>query len=338
MIDKYLEKIKSGQSLNAQEAQDCLNSILEQDIDDQTIADLLISLAEKGEDLAEIIGFSRALISKTLPINLPKDSIDLCGTGGSSFNRFNISTTSAFILSAGDVAVVKHGNKGSKKPNGSFDLLEEIGCFIAAAPPVLEGIFSRTQLCFLFARQFHPAMKKVAPARKIAARRTIFNIIGPICNPVQPDYQIIGTTNQKTAKLIAETLKAQGRKRCLIVVGEPGIDEISISGGSQIIELKDGALQEYSLKPQDFGIQPLDYGSIPCGDAKKNAEIFLGLLEKGEPASVLNMLCLNSGAAFYCCGKVASIQAGYELSRSIISSGKAREKYQAFKKECAAIA
>lgn len=156
MISEYVDKIKTGKSLQSNEAEQCLNTILEKDVPDQQIAKLLIALSEKGETADEILGFSRALLAKSRPVPLPSNAIDSCGTGGSGLNRFNVSTTAAFVLSAGGVPVIKHGNKGSKRPNGSFDLLEELGCKFDFEDDSLQRVFARTNVCFLFARTYHP--------------------------------------------------------------------------------------------------------------------------------------------------------------------------------------
>ena len=160
MISKYIDKLKEGESLQTDEAEQCLRVILESDLPDKQISELLIAFSEKGETADEILGFSRVLLARSKPVPLSSCVIDSCGTGGSGLNRFNVSTTAAFVLSAGGVPVVKHGNKGSKRPNGSFDLLEKLGCEFDFKDDRLEDIFKRTKVCFLFARTYHPVMKR----------------------------------------------------------------------------------------------------------------------------------------------------------------------------------
>ena len=179
MISKYIDKLREGESLQTDEAEQCLSAILESNLPGEQIAELLIAFSEKGETADEILGFSRALLTKARPVPLSSDVIDSCGTGGSGLNRFNVSTTAAFVLSAGGVPVVKHGNKGSKRPNGSFDLLEKLDCEFDFRADRLEDIFRRTNVCFLFARTYHPVMKKVVTARQMVDRRTIFNLSAP---------------------------------------------------------------------------------------------------------------------------------------------------------------
>lgn len=332
MISKYIDKIKIGGSLQSDEAEQCLNIILEKDMADGQIAELLIALSEKGENADEILGFSKALLAKSRPVSLPSNAIDSCGTGGSGLNRFNVSTTTAFVLSAGGVPVIKHGNKGSKRPNGSFDLLEKLECEFDFEDDQLVDIFARTKVCFLFARTYHPVMKKVVTARQMADRRTIFNLSAPLCNPANPQYQILGTIDVEMGRQLTEVLRQLGRKRFLIAIGEPGIDEISISGPTHIFELAGGAIKEYDLKPSDFGITERDYSTIPGGDNDKNAEIFLSLLQNQTPEPILDLVCLNAGAAFYCFGRTDSIAEGFDLSKDLFARGLVQEKFLEYKR------
>ena len=332
MILKYIDKLKDGGSLQANEAEQCLNAILENDVPDGQIAKLLITLSEKGESADEILGFSRALLAKSRSVSLSSNAIDSCGTGGSGLDRFNVSTTAAFILSAGGVPVVKHGNKGSKRPNGSFDLLEKLGCEFDFEDDQLGDIFARTNVCFLFARTYHPVMKKVVTARQMADRRTIFNLSAPLCNPANPQYQILGTIDVDMGRRLAEVLRHLGRRRFLVVIGEPGIDEISISGPTHIFELAEDVTKEHDITPSDFGITERDYRMIPGGDNDENAEIFLSLLQNQTPEPILDMVCLNAGAAFYCFGRTDSIKEGFDLSKSLFAKGLVQEKFLEYKR------
>ena len=332
MVSAYIDKIKTDESLRSDEAEQCLDTILEKDVPDQQIAKLLRALSEKGESADEILGFSRALLAKSRPIPLPSNAIDSCGTGGSGLNRFNVSTTTAFVLSAGGVPVIKHGNKGSKRPNGGFDLLEKLGCEFDFEDDQLQKVFTKTKVCFLFARTYHPVMKKVVTARQIANRRTIFNLSAPLCNPANPQYQILGTIDVEMGRKLVEVLRQLGRTRFLIVIGEPGIDEISISGSTHIFELADGIIKEYDIKPSDFGITERDYNTIPGGDNDENAEIFLSLLKNQTPKSIMDLVCLNAGAAFYCFGRTDSITEGFDLSKDLFARGLVQEKFFEYKR------
>ena len=332
MISAYIDKIKTGESLCSDEAEQCLDTILEKDVPDGQIAELLVVLSEKGESADEILGFSRALLAKSKPVPLTSNAIDSCGTGGSGLNRFNVSTTAAFVLSAGGVPVIKHGNKGSKRPNGSFDLLEKLGCEFDFEDDPLADIFAKTNVCFLFARTYHPVMKKVVNARQMADRRTIFNLSAPLCNPANPHYQILGTIDVAMGRQLSEVLRHLGRTRFLIVIGEPGIDEISISGPTHIFEVVGDITKEYKITPSEFGITEWDYSTIPGGDSNENAEIFLSLLQNQTPEPIFDLVCLNAGAAFYCFGRADSIKEGFDLSKSLFARGLVQEKFLAYKR------
>jgi len=330
MLKEYVEKLKAGKNLTQQEANKCLTAIFNNDLEDREIADILSELAEKGESKDEIIGFAKALLSKALPLPLTNDSIDLCGTGGSGLDRFNVSTASAFILAAGNVKVIKHGNKGSRKPNGSFDFLEKLGVEYDFEENRMKQIFESTGMCFVFARKYHPVMKKVVGARKLLGKRSIFNIIGPLCNPAQPDYQIIGSPDIEKGRVIAESLTELGRKKCLVVSGEPGIDEISISGKTHVFEINKTEITEYDLNPEDFNITTVNYGDIPAGNAEDNANHFFNLINNAANDSLASFVCINSGAAFYCCGKTEDISKGIRLSRQLIQTGEVKKIYEQY--------
>lgn len=332
MIQKYIERLKAGESLSTNEAEACLNTIFENDVPDEAIAKLLVAFSDKGETAEEILGFCRVLLAKAVLPPLPAEVIDLCGTGGSGLDRFNVSTTSAFVLAAGGVPVLKHGNKGSKRPNGSFDLLEKLGCQFDLEADQMRTVFDASNMSFLFARKFHPVMKKVIVARQMAERRTIFNLSAPLCNPANPHYQIVGTIDARIGNALVQVLQELGRKRFMIVIGAPGIDEISISGETQVFEYNQGEVEEYTLSPSDFGIEAQDYDTIPGGDYKENEGIFLSLMDNQESASVLDMVCLNAGAAFYCFGKTETILDGYLLSKDLFANGCVKEQFLKLKR------
>ena len=232
----------------------------------------------------------------------------------------------------GGVPVIKHGNKGSKRPNGSFDLLEKLDCKFDFEDDRLAEVFVKTNVCFLFARTYHPVMKKVVAARQMVDRRTIFNLSAPLCNPANPQYQILGTIDVEMGSRLAEVLRQLGRKRFLIVIGEPGIDEISISGPTRIFEFAEGMTKEYDITPSDFGITEQDYNTIPGGDSDENVEIFLSVLRNQTPESILDLVCLNAGAAFYCFGRTDSITEGFNLSKDLFARGLVQEEFLAYKR------
>ena len=330
-VEGLTEAARSGRDLTEAKASACLRAILEGGVPDRDIADLLIALSEKGETADEIVGFCRVLEDNAVNLRLPTECIDVCGTGGSGLNRFNVSTAVAFVLASDGIRVAKHGNRGSRRPNGSFDLLDALDCPFEIPVDQIEILFEETGLCFLYARQFHPLMKAVVGARRLADRRTIFNMAAPLCNPARPACQVVGTPTRDNAEVLAETLRRLGRQRSIVVSGAPGVDEVSVSGETALLDISQDALSQMSLSPSDLGIEPIEYTSIPGGDAEVNATIFYSLFETGEPVSIAQLVSASAGVAMYCADHVRSIEEGYTRSYGLLKDGSAFRKFQDFR-------
>jgi len=256
-------------------------------------AAVLAAWSERGETGVELAAMVQALLARALPLGELGRCLDLCGTGGSGRERFNVSTTAAFVLAAAGVPVAKHGNRGSTKANGSFDLLERLGVRFEQAPAAHGRLLQASGVCFLFARAMHPAVAAAAPYRKAAGRRTIFNLAGPLANPARPAVQLIGTVAEATAQVIAEAMQLLGTKRALVVWGEPGIDEVSVSGRTRWLQLEAGVITPGGWHPHD----PVAYERIPGGDAVANADEFHRLLAGGGDPAVRRMVVANATAA-----------------------------------------
>ncbi|MBT3346028.1 MAG: anthranilate phosphoribosyltransferase [Gemmatimonadetes bacterium] len=333
-LHECLAKVRDGVSLTEDEAANCLRSILNGAVGDEPVAALLVALAEKGETADEIAGFCRVLLENRIPVDLDSDCIDVCGTGGSGLSRFNVSTAVAFILAADGVPVAKHGNRGSRRPNGSFDLLDALDCPFEFRSDRISELFERTGLCFIYARAYHPLMKAVAGARKLANRRTIFNMAAPLCNPAEPAFQVVGTPTIDNARVLAEVLQRLDRRKCLVVTGAPGVDEVSVSGPTDILDVTPDTVQVGSLLPSELGIVPCDYGSIPGGDADVNAGLFLALIAGEGPQAILEMVCASGGVAMHCQGSVDSIRSGYQRCRDLLAQGTVAAKFHEFRSAC----
>jgi anthranilate phosphoribosyltransferase len=324
MIKEATELLKRNLDLSREQAQEAVGEMLAGNCSEDEIARFLGALADKGESIDEIVGFYQALMQNRLEVKLSRDAVDIVGTGGSGRIRYNISTTAAFILAAAGFPVAKHGNKGSSRPNGSFDLLEKLGISLNTSAEDAAELFDRANLCFLYARTCHPAMRHVGPARARLKRRTVFNIIGPLCNPAAVPYQVVGVSDLKLGLKLAECLARLGRKRALVVYGEPGIDEFSISGPSRYWQIESGVVRQHLLNPADLGLRPVDYGDLPGGDADENYEIFFRLLDGGSCNGLLDMLCLNAAAGIYTLGAAHDFSSGLAIARETVMSGKAR--------------
>lgn len=245
------------------------------------------------------------------------DAIDICGTGGSGLNRINTSTIAAFILAELGVKVAKHGNKAASGRFGSFDLLEALGVDIKKAPEELCALYKRHGLAFIFARNFHPVMKHFVEARKLIGKPTIFNILGPLLNPADAKVQIIGTSFKDQMKLIAEACKLLGKKRVMIVRGRDSLDEVTLTGETDVVELNDGKITQYVIKPEDFGIKRTKFKEIAGGDAKFNTNIALQIL-KGECKSRhADLVFMNVALALKLAGKVADLKHGYKMAKEV---------------------
>jgi anthranilate phosphoribosyltransferase len=292
---------------------------------------LLVALAERGEQAAEVAGFVRVLQRRSVRVDLPHPAMDVCGTGGSGLERFNVSTCVAFVAAACGVPIAKHGNRGSRKANGSFDVLEALGVAIDLSPAALQRCFEVCGLCFLFARSHHPAMKAVVPYRQVAARRTIFNLAGPLSNPAPLAARIIGTINAGVAGVMAGALERLDARRSLVLRGEPGIDEASITGMTDWwwvdgLRSSSGSLTA-PLHPE------LDYASLPAGDATANAATMLRLLSGEELGPLRNMVVLNAALAIDCWeGRLPAVGGpGQIQAEAALGSGAARERFTRYR-------
>ena len=314
--------------LTEQESYDVLIEIFQGSADIEDIKQLLVILSQdKGETVDEIVGFARAMRDHMTQVHLKKPMLDLCGTGGSGQDRFNASTAAAFVLAAGGVPVAKHGNRGSKKPNGSFDFLEALGIPFEHTADQCAALFDQTNLCFLFARQFHPAMKYVAPARQAVGHRTLFNLLGPLCNPAGATHQILGTLSNEIANKLAQALMRLGTNRTLVIVGHNGLDELSLTGKSEYYEVKSN-----EIKPHLFIPESNSADLLPVGNAIENAAQFLTVLQdKNALADLRQFIALNAAAGFYCMNRVEKINDGIKLANDLITSGEVYRFLETYK-------
>jgi anthranilate phosphoribosyltransferase len=332
MFDEALLKIEKGNDLSDIESSLCLAEIFNGSITEERVITFLKALRAKGESISEILGFAKQLSSRGITVSGLQNSVDTCGTGGSGLDRFNIGTTTAFVLASGGYPVAKHGNKGSKKSNGSFDLLEALDVNFDLNPEQEKEIFKKTGLAFLFARNHHPEMKLVGPARAKLETHSIFNIIGPLCNPANVQFQVVGISKKELGEKLIQVLKLLGRKRAIVVYGEPGIDEFSISGPSIYWLLNEkGEISVHHIDVGIIGIQRREFNLVPGGDAKVNKELFYKILEGDECDGLLDMVALNAGAAIHVLGRSVTIIDGCNTARELIHSGQAKDFFEAYR-------
>lgn len=273
----------------------------------------------KVEEIKIMVDFLRTKM--TAKLKMP-GAIDICGTGGSGLPRINTSTIAAFILAELGVGVAKHGNRAASGRCGSFDLLEALGVRIDKSPEELEKLYAGKNLSFIFARNFHPLMKHFVEARKAFGKPTILNLLGPLLNPADPKMQIIGTSFKGQMRLIAEAAKLLGRKNVLVVRGEDGLDEVTLTGKTQVVELKNGKIKEYEIGPEDFGLKAVKFSEISGGDLEFNKKIAGEILEGRRSDGRADLVYVNCALALKMVGKVETLREGYLLAKSVTGKRK----------------
>jgi len=331
MIKELIKKLVEKQDMTEEEATQGMFEIMNGETTHSQTAAFLTSLKMKGETSREILGMALAMREMSVKISAQhRPVIDTCGTGGDSkgnFSTFNVSTVSAIVVAGADITVAKHGNRAVSSACGSADLFEALGVKIDLVPEQAEKCLNETGIAFLFAPIFHPAMKNAAVPRKEMEIRTVFNILGPLCNPSNLSCQIIGVYDHSCAGKIASILPKLGITNAMVVSSRDGLDEISPSGDTFVAELKDNKVSFYEIKPQELGLEFTKLSEISGGDSKKNKEITLSVL-KGEKSPYRNAVLLNAGAAIYIAEKARDIKEGIKIAEDVITSGNAMKKLE----------
>ena len=331
-INEAIEKISSGNSLKKEEIKKVFLSIMNNECNDAEIISFLMTLKTKGESVEEITGAAEVLREMCHKLNLPSDKlVDTCGTGGDGQNTFNVSTASAIVASAAGVKIAKHGNKSISSKSGSADLLEHAGINIDLNEEQSKKCFEEHGITFMFAPKYHKAMKNVAKVRQSIKTRTIFNVLGPLSNPANAKFQILGVYDKKLVTPIAKVAQELGVKKALIVHSEEGLDEISCEKNTYVAEIDNGEIKEYKINPKDFGLEPCSLESLKVKNVEESYKIFIEMLENKNKEAV-NMICLNAGAAIYVGGIKKSLEESILFAKEIIESGEGLKKYNAIKK------
>lgn len=310
-----------------------INDIESGRLPDEKIEETLKNMAEKGETIDEILGIIKGLQKYAVKIKTGNQlCMDNCGTGGSGLQRMNISTTAAFVLAACGVKIAKHGNRAASGRCGSFDLLERLGINIELTPEKIAEAIKKLGIGFLYAPLFHPVMKKIAPIRKKLGIPTIFNIIGPLLNPTKPAYHLLGASSEKIAEKIAQVMQKMNYKHAVVVTGEDGLDEVTLTGKTTIYEIKNGKFKKYEFDPKEVGMEKVSFKKIQGGMVEENALIFLALLKNQAPKDLQNLLLLNCAFGLLTAEKVKTIKQGIEMADTAIKSGQAYRKFQEYRK------
>ena len=322
-MKKFIEKLLNKENLNFEESKNAFEILMEGKASDQEIFDFLTLLSSKGEVSDEIAGGVHVLRNKSKRVNV-KNCVDTCGTGGDGKNTLNISTASALLLASMNVKVAKHGNKAVSSKCGSGDVLEALNIKINLEPNEIEEQINKYNFGFMFAPNYHSAMKYVGPTRKKIGKRTIFNMIGPLSSPALVERQVVGVFNKKLLTIFANALKNLNIKFAWIVNSEDGLDEISPYGKTNVIQLKDNKISEITIDPKELNINADGFDNLLGDDAKFNANKMMDIF-KGEDNDFSKAVCLNAAAGLIVAEKHSKFIDAYKETKKHILTGKTFE-------------
>ena len=336
MIAEAIKEIVDKQDLSYEEAYTVMNEIMNGETTPTQNAAFLAALStksSKAETIPEISGCAQAMREHALKVKHDMPVFEIVGTGGDKAHSFNISTTSAFILSAGGVTVAKHGNRAASSKSGTADCLEALGINIALEPEKCEELLNKVGICFFFAQKYHSSMKYVGAIRKELGIRTVFNILGPLTNPASPEMMLLGVYDESLVDLLARVLVQLGVRDGMVVYGTDKLDEISISAPTKVCEFHGESYRSYEIKPEDFGLKTALKEEIVGGTPAENAEITKDILTGKIGGAKRDIVLMNAGAGLYIAGKASSMADGVRLAAKLIDNGAAYKKLEEFVKE-----
>ena len=300
-----------------------LTAMLSGEMDTPEIAKTLIQIEADGVGAEQLAAGAAVMREHMKRVNVPGNAIDIVGTGGTGLKLLSISTATAFVVAGAGIPVAKHGNRGASSPTGTADTLSELGVNIAMTPERAAAAVSETGMGFLFAPTYHPAMRHVGPARKQIGKRTIFNRLGPLCNPAEVKYMLLGSAESHLVRPMAEALNANGVTHAMVVHGKDGMDEITTTDTTHVAQLIKGEITEFDLTPEIFNLDRTELNNLSGGEPAENAAALASLLD-GEPSAYRDIVCLNAGAALTVAGGVSNIEDGIILAANAIDSGNAK--------------
>lgn len=323
-IPALLQALLRGEALSRETTQSLFNQIMTGGLDPAALGAVLTALAAKGETTEEIVGAASALREHVTPVNVPDGvtPIDTCGTGGDGKPTFNVSSAVAIVAAAAGATVAKHGNRSNARPSGSAEGLSALGINVEADPQTLEKCLAEVGVSFLYALKLHPAMKHAGPVRKTLGIRTIFNLIGPITNPAGVKHQLLGVSRPELVEQMRSVLIELGVKRAMVVHGEDGLCDLSLSGPSWVATFADGKMSEFKVEPAELGVEPAAIETLFVSSAEESAAVIEAALN-GEKSHAAEMIVLNAGAALWVAEKASDIASGINLAREALTSGAA---------------
>ncbi len=318
-----LAQVADGTELSREEAREAFSIMMSGDATPSQVGGFLMALRVRGETVEEITGAAEAMRGKMLAMEAPAGAIDTCGTGGDAKGTYNISTAAAFVIAGAGVPVAKHGNRALSSKSGAADVLTALGVNIEAEMDLVEKALHETGTCFLMAPRHHAAMRHVGPTRVELGTRTIFNLLGPLCNPCQVKRQLLGVFSRDWVEPLAEVLKGLGHERAWVVHGADGLDELSTTGASLVAELKDGKITTFEVTPEEVGLPRAKLSDLLGGDARTNAHALAAMLG-GEKGPLRDIVLLTAAAGMIVAGKAEKLDAGMTLAVESLDSGKAQ--------------
>ena len=321
MISNLIEKLVQKENLTFDEAVSAMTSIMDGEATPSQFASLVTALRMKGETVEEVSGMASVMRTMSLHVDTENDLVDTCGTGGDGFGTFNVSTAAAFVAAGAGIKVGKHGNRAMSSKSGSADVLEALGANIQLNSQQIAHCISETGFGFMFAQSFHPSLKYASAPRREMGIRTVFNILGPLTNPAGADRQLIGVAAPSFGELMANVLGKLGSEKALVVHGDDGLDEITISTSTTVWELEAGKVDSYKIKPEDFVIPVSSLENIITGNAEESANLIRGVLG-GEPGPSRDIVVMNAGATLFVAGISDTLSECMSISANYIDSGK----------------
>ena len=326
-----LEKLLNQQDLTSEEMTAVMKSLMTGQATDTQVAAILIALRMKGETVTEITAAAKVMreLASGVVVADKTHLVDTCGTGGDGANTFNISTASAFVVAAAGASVAKHGNRSISSKSGSADVLEAAGVDLSLSAEQVAECVEQAGVGFMFAPAHHSAMKHVIGVRKSLAVRTIFNMLGPLTNPANAPFQVVGVYDESLLVPFAEVLKNLGSKQVMVVHAELGLDEVSITGKTKVAELKDGKISEWSIDPTNFGMEYQNLNGLAVESSLESLQMIESAFNN-QASDALDIICLNAGASIYVAGLAVNYEQGVEKARQVIASGQAKQRMQDF--------
>ena len=331
MIQEAILKLSKKQNLNYDEAKVVMEEMMDGTATQAQMGGFLMALSMQGETIEEITAFATVMREKGVKIKPERAVIDIVGTGGDQVGTFNISTTSAFVVAAGGVPVAKHGNRSVSSRSGAADVLEKLGVQVALSAQQNEEVLNKTGICFMFAPVYHSSMKYAAPVRKELGVRTVFNILGPLSNPAGATMQLLGVYDKKLAEPMANVLANLGVTRGVAVCGEDGLDEITLTGETDVYEIRFGEITSYTIMPEQFGLTRCPLSELIGGTPEENAQITMDILTGKETGPKRDVVLLNAGMSLYLGIDGITLADGIQMAKELIESGKALAKYEEFR-------